>query len=261
MNASQRGKKMITATIQARMGSSRLPGKVLADIEGKPLLLWQIERIKRSRLVDNIIVATSDSKKDDELQHFCSEYGVQCYRGPEDDVLARVSSLLKDLRIETHVECYGDSPLIDPQIIDEFVGYFLKHKQTVDYVSSAIKTTYPPGLEVTVYAAETLIEVNKWVSNTDPLREHVGYNVTRFPDSFKIMVMEAPNYFYAPDLYLEVDTPNDLSVIQSIFKYFNSLGKHHFSLSDILNFLQKNPNITKKNASEDRRWKKFRDFK
>ena len=85
----------ITATIQARMGSSRLPGKVLADICGKPMLLWQIERIKKSRLVDNVVVGTSDSVLDDEIELFCKDNKIDCYRGSETDVLNRISSLLR----------------------------------------------------------------------------------------------------------------------------------------------------------------------
>ena len=116
----------ITATIQARMNSKRLPGKVLENILGKPMLQWQIERLKRSRLVDDIILATTDSKKDDPIQELCEKLNIKFYRGSENDVLGRVNNLLQKYDVEIHLECFGDSPLIDPQIIDEFIGFFKK---------------------------------------------------------------------------------------------------------------------------------------
>ena len=248
----------ITATIQARMGSSRLPGKVLADICGKPMLLWQVERIKKSRLVDNVVVGTSDSVLDDEIELFCKDNKIDCYRGSETDVLNRISSLLREFKIDVHVECYGDSPLIDPQLIDEFIGYFLKFKSEADFFSSSIATTYPPGLEVTVYKSSILLEVDKIVSENDPLREHVGHNITRFPDKFKQASLHAPSHFFSPDTYLEVDTLEDLEVMKMIFRYFLAKGQTHFGLSEILTLLKSNLSISNKNKHIERRWKRFR---
>ena len=115
----------ITATIQARMNSKRLPGKVLENIMSKPMLQWQIERLKRSRLVDDIIIATTDSKQDDPIQKLCEKLNIKFYRGSENDVLGRVNNLLQKFDVEIHLECFGDSPLLDPQIIDEFIGFFM----------------------------------------------------------------------------------------------------------------------------------------
>ena len=117
----------IIATIQARMGSSRLPGKVLKDIHGKPMLLWHIERIKRSRLLDDLIIATTTNSLDDEIVNFCEQHKVSYYRGSEDNVLNRIASLIKQHNIGIHVEFCGDSPLTDPQLIDEFICYYLKN--------------------------------------------------------------------------------------------------------------------------------------
>ena len=116
---------MIVASIQARMGSTRLPGKVLADICGKPMLLWQVERIRKSRLIDEVVVATTTSSKDDQIEQFCIKNKISFYRGSEEDVLKRISSLIKDFKINLHLEFCGDTPLSDPQIIDEFIGYYL----------------------------------------------------------------------------------------------------------------------------------------
>ena len=198
------------------MGSQRLPGKVLADICGKPMLLRQVERIQMSRLIDEIIVCTSTSKKDDEIVNFCNSNNINFYRGPEDDVLKRVSDSLIDYNVDIHVEFFGDSPLPDYQLIDEIIGIYLKYNSEADFFSNAIKTTYPPGTEVVVYSAKTLLTVNKLVKSSDPLREHVGLNIKRFPDMFKIFNVDAPPWFNYPEIYLEVDTKNDLKLIRKI---------------------------------------------
>ena len=251
----------VTASIQARMGSSRLPGKVLSDVCGKPMLLWQIERIRRSRLVDRVVVGTSVSSLDDEIDGFCKANEVECFRGSEDDVLKRISSLVKTLEVDLHVECYGDSPLIDPQIIDEFIGYYLKHTNDADYFSSSLETTYPPGLEVTLYPAALLIKVDQMVSSTDPMREHVGYNITRFPEKFRTHSLRAPSWFNHPEIFLEVDSPEDLEVLRKVVGHFVSMGKDHFSLSEILNLLRENQSLFEGNAHVERRWKALREKK
>jgi spore coat polysaccharide biosynthesis protein SpsF len=249
----------ITATIQARMSSSRLPGKILADLCGKPMLQRQIERIKRSRLIDNIVVATTTSKADDVVESFCLQNNYNYYRGSENDVLKRIASLLSDKNVEIHVECHGDSPLIDSQIIDEFIGFYLKNKNTVDFCSSTLKTTYPPGFEVTVYPASILIDVDKLIAVDDPMREHVGYNITRFPNRYRLHSLAAPFPLHAPETYLEVDTLEDLDVVRSIFSHFASQDNYNFGLNEILCFLRENPGYVKHNCSIKREWKKLRN--
>lgn len=251
--------KNVVATIQARMGSTRLPGKVLKEASGKPILLWQVERIRRSRLVDNVIVATSTSTADDQIENLCSADGIDCFRGSETDVLNRIASLIRERSIDIHVECFGDSPLIDPQIIDEFVGFFLKHENQFDFLSNTLETTYPPGSEVIVYAGEALLTVERMLANDDPLREHAGYNITRFPEEFRIESLTAPLWYYAPEIYLEVDTTEDLEVMRSIIAHFSENGREHFTLSQILDFMRGRPDLTGANANVKRRWKDLRN--
>jgi spore coat polysaccharide biosynthesis protein SpsF len=248
----------ITASIQARLGSSRLPGKVLSDICGKPMLLWQVDRLKRSRLVDRVVVATSTNPLDNEIEAFCKHHRIDCYRGSENDVLGRVASLVRDLKVELHVECYGDSPLIDPQIVDEFIGYYFKWHGQFDYLSSAIKTTYPPGLEVTLYAGDVLVKTDNLVTLDDPMREHVGYNITRFPEEFRQCSLEAPPWFQQPHIYLEVDTLEDLEFMRSVVGYFVNRVQSHFALSEILAMLRDHPDLPKENETVERRWKALR---
>ena len=248
----------VTATIQARMGSSRLPGKVLMDICGKPMLLWQVERIRRARLVDEIIIATTLSESDNEIETFCKKNNIRFFRGSENDVLDRISRLISERNIDIHLECYGDSPFIDPQIIDENIGFYLKKNIPNGYFSSSLETTYPPGMEVTIYRGNMLTEVNNLIPKNDPLREHVGYNITRFKDKFPLISVKAQDYLHNPEVYLEVDTKEDIELLRVITKHFLEINKNHFSLIEIINFLNKNKNLIEKNKFVERRWKNFR---
>ena len=248
----------IIASIQARMGSTRLPGKVLKNICGKPMLLWQVERIKKSRLIDDVIIATTTNSKDDEIVRFCKKYRIDCYRGSEDDVLNRVASLIRERKIDLHAEFYGDSPLPDPQLIDEFIGYYLKYNPKYDYVSNSIETTYPPGQEIVLYRGDVLIELDGLLDSNDLLREHVAYNITRFPDKYKLASLKAPEWYNQPEAYLEVDTVKDLEMIRQLVSYFVRIEQDHFTLSQILELLRKQPEIMDINSSEERRWKELR---
>ena len=248
----------IVASIQARLGSTRLPGKVLKEINGKPILWHHIQRLKCSRLLDDIIVATTTNKKDDEIVEFCKQYGISYYRGSEDDVLDRIASMIEENNIDIHVECFGDSPLTDPHIVDEIVGYYLKYKNDYDFVSNSLTTTYPPGQEVLVYDGKCLIEANKNISKNEPLREHVSIHITQHPDKYKMKNLEAPHYYNHPEIYLEVDTPEDFEMVSAIFNHFESKGLLHFSLAQILDFLSQNDELVNLNNKVERRWKEFR---
>ena len=113
----------ITATIQARMGSTRLPGKVLKPICGKPMLALQIERIQQSILIDEIIIATSNSANDNSIESFAQSIGIPCFRGSEDDVLSRIVGTLQAYNAEIHVEFMGDNPIPDTQLVDSIIDF------------------------------------------------------------------------------------------------------------------------------------------
>ena len=249
----------IIASIQARLGSTRLPGKVLKLINGKPMLYWHINRLKKSRLIDDVIIATTTNPKDDKIVSFCESYGVSYYRGSEDDVLDRISSMIKKFNIDVHIELFGDSPLTDAHIVDEFIGYLLKNYDDVDFVSNSIETTYPPGQEVLVYKGQSLIEANNYISKKDPSREHVSIHIYKYPNKYKIVSLQAPNIYNYPEYYMEVDTVEDFYVVNTIFKHFFNLGQEYFTLSQILDYLNKNPELSEKNRFVKRRWKQFRN--
>ena len=249
----------VVASIQARMGSSRLPGKVLKDICGRPMIQWQIERLRASRLIDQVIVATSYSDLDDEIVAFCKDFGVECFRGSEHDVLGRVAGLVSTYEADVHVECFGDSPMIDPQLVDEFLGYFFKHANEFDVVTNAIETSYPPGLDFWVYRGSCLQEIDEILGESDQLREHAGYNLTRFPNKFRIKSLQAPPRFAGGRYYMEVDTAIDLEVVREVFSFFQKNGPEVFGISHLVSFMDENQDLAKRNHHVERRWKLLRD--
>lgn len=245
----------ITATIQARLGSSRLPGKVLKPILGRPMLARQIERMQQSRLIDEIVVATSTAPENDRLQALAAEMGVACFRGSEDDVLGRVVGALRAARAEIHVEFQGDNPVPDAQLVDAIIGFYLKHAGAYDYVTNALKTTYPPGAEVYVYPAAVLYDAETHAAE-GPLREHVGLHIYQHPDRYRVHNLEAPPWLHYPDLHLEVDTGEDFEVVRAIYEhlYPKSPG---FSLQQAIEFAIES-GLAGRNRDVERRWRAFR---
>lgn len=238
------------------MGSERLPGKVLARVAGQELLEWQVSRLERSRLVDEVVVATTISARDDVLADWCEARGTKYFRGPEQDVLSRVAQALEFFGADIHVECFGDSPLIDPMLIDQFLGVLFKQQQ-YHCVTSTLKTTYPPGLEVMVYWSQALLTVNSLLPTDDRLREHAGFNLTRFPGVASVLNVEAPAEHYGPDVFLEVDTESDLKVMEVVLSHFQATDGA-FGIGQILDFVRGNPDVFETNKHVDRRWKSLR---
>lgn len=248
----------VTATIQARMGSSRLPGKVLKTIAGRPMLQIQIERVLRSRLVDRVVVATTTDPRDDAIAELAEKTGIDCFRGSEDDVLGRITDLIRALGVELHVELIGDSPLSDPQIIDEMIGIFLKADGAWDYVSNGTQLSYPSGMEVNVYPGAVLLDAESRVAADDPLREHVDIHISK-NDRYKRLLVEAPAWFHRPNLFLEVDTERDFEMMSQLIGHFLERGCPHFGLGQILDYLDRNPDLAALNRDEPRSWWAFKE--
>jgi spore coat polysaccharide biosynthesis protein SpsF len=225
-------------------------------IMGRPMLELQIERIRRSILIDDVIIATSTSPKDDAIARLADRLGVSCYRGSEDDVLLRVVETLEAHEVDLHAEFMGDNPLPDPMLVDSVIGFYLKHADEYDYVSNALKTTYPPGAEVFVYPAEVLIDAEKYA--VDPkLREHVGLHIYQNESRYRICNVEAPAWFNFPEVYLEVDTPEDFEVVSQVYEHLYH-GNPAFGLMDVLGFMRAHPELASRNSRVERRWKAFR---
>jgi spore coat polysaccharide biosynthesis protein SpsF len=243
------------ATIQARMGSSRLPGKVLMPVAGEPLLLRLVERIQRSRLIDRVIIATTTNSQDDKVAKLAERMGCLCYRGSEEDVLGRVVGALREYKIEIHAEFQGDNALPDPVLIDEVIDYYVEHQAQYDYVTTALKTTYPPGSEVTVYPAQVLFQAEKEAIASIP-REHVGPHIYQRPERFRCCNLEAPEGLHFPDVHLEVDTEEDYQVVCQVYEHF--LPQHPgFTLAEAVRYAL-DSGLWLKNAHVSRRWVAYR---
>lgn len=238
------------------MGSSRLPGKVMRKIERRPLLGHLIDRLRLSKHLDDIIVATSVNRENDVIEKFCQRESVDCYRGSEDDVLERTLSALTIAEATIGVEVFGDCPIIDPRIIDFIVEYYFEHPE-YEFVSNDLKTTYPPGMEVEVFSIDALRDSSQKLRIGHPDREHGTLFIRQNKGIYNIKNLCAPKEHNRPDLELEVDTIEDFEVVAEILKHFKA--EPSTSLEHIIEFLDANPELVSKNSAVVRKWKQYRD--
>ena len=244
MKASEKTNLKRVATIEARMTSSRLPGKIMKEIIGRPLLERLVERIRRASLVDEVIVATTVNPQDDVVEKWAGQAGISIYRGSEDDVLLRVLEAAKAFSGDIIVELTGDCPLLDPAMIDQVVRFYLD--SDYDYVSNILERTYPRGFDIQVFSTAVLDEVNRLTQ--DPAdHEHVSLYIYEHPERYKLGGLRAPDALCAPDYRLCVDTPDDLEVIRKIYETLYPKNPA-FSALDILNFMRQHPDIAELNS-------------
>lgn len=234
------------AVVQARTSSARLQGKVLLPIEGTPMILRQLERVGRARLVDGIVVATSVDPSDDELSEILVDAGYDVVRGPLDDVLDRFIDVLDDYDAEVIVRLTGDCPLACPSVIDEVVQAF--QSSEADYLSNTMVPSYPDGLDVEVMTREALTAIA--AMSTDPAeREHVTLGIYRRPNSFVIENYVDPTGRDNSQLRWTVDNVDDLDFVATVYA---ALGNQVFDYADILEFLQQNPEAKRTNEDSPR---------
>ena len=233
---------MILAILQARTSSSRLPGKVLRPILGKPMLAHQIERVRRARMVDHLIVATSIDSSDDSLAQLCEEIGVPCFRGSLDNVLDRFYQAAKEHQPETVVRLTGDCPLADPEVIDHVIRFYLDGN--FDYAGNCLEATYPDGLDAEVFSFAALERA--WNEAELPSqKEHVTLYVNRQPDKFRIGHVKRE-----PDLSAlrwTVDEPRDLEFVTEVYRALYPANPK-FTTDDILDLLRQRPELMEINS-------------
>ncbi len=237
--------KKIVASIEARMGSSRLPGKVLMDIHGVPALERLVIRLKKSTMIDDIIIATTSNSEDDSIFEWTKSCNIECYRGDEMNVLQRVTQAHEKMESDIIVEITGDCPLLDASIIDEGIGIFLENDY--DVVSNTFYGSYAQGIDVQVFSLSSL----QWVNNNikdKAAQEHVSLYFYENTDSYKIFHMKAPDKLYAPELRLQLDYQEDLDLIRKIYQYLEPEKGDCFSYSDVIELLEKHPELLKINS-------------
>lgn len=229
-------KKKIVAIIEARMTSTRLPGKVLMKVAGEPLLAHMIERVKTVLAIDEVVVATTINKTDDPIQELANSLGVACFRGSEEDVMGRVLNAARFFEADVIVELTGDCPIIDPSIISLVVNSYLHNDRA--YVSNAHVRSYPDGMDVQVFSVDVL-ERSYELITTELEREHVTLHIRNNPELFSHMHIVAPDDMYSPHLGLTLDEITDYQLLKNIIVAFKP--NRLFSCLDVLSLLNENP--------------------
>ena len=226
----------VVAIIQARMGSTRLPGKVLRELAGKTMLYRVVNRTRRVKLLDQVVVAAPEAEANNVLADACKEMGVACFRGDEDDVLDRYYRAALAFGAEVVVRITSDCPLIEPEIIERVVGGLLDHYEELDYVCSFIpRRTFPIGLDVEAMKFAVLEQA--WREDNNPAwREHVTEYVLHHPELFRMQGVT--NDTDLSRMRWTVDTIEDFQFVQKIYDHF---GGDDFTWQQVLRLLDQHP--------------------
>ena len=236
----------VLAILQARMSSSRLPGKVLLDLAGAPMILRQIERVRRAKLVDGLVVATSTEASDDPLAELLAAAGVDVFRGPLDDVLDRFIGALDAHPADHVVRLTGDCPLADPEVIDATVGLHLE--TGADYTHNRVRGVgFPWGQDVEAITAEALRRADA-LAATPEEHEHVTWGVWNHPERYRLQVLR-PAVEEGPVRWT-VDRPDDLAFVRAVFEALYPKDPA-FTSDDVRAFVRSRPELA--NYGGDRR--------
>lgn len=224
----------IVAIIQARMGSTRLPGKVMADLAGQPMLVRVVDRVSQARTLDDVVVATTRRPEDDAIVKMCLERKYPFFRGSEEDVLDRYYRAASISGVGVVVRITSDCPLIEPDIIDRIINEFLQCSDA-DYASNTLKRTFPRGLDVEVFSFNALKRA--WEEDKNQAwREHVTRYIQHHPDIFSVHnVTSDADYSH---MRWTVDTNEDLAFVRRIYDYFQT---DTFHWTEVLGLLSAHP--------------------
>lgn len=227
----------IVAIIEARMTSSRLPGKVLLPVLGQPMLHHLITRLRAVQSINEIVIATTTNAADDVLVEFAAKEKVMVFRGSELDVMARVIGAAELSGADVIVEITGDCPIIDPDIVEQTIQMYLHHDAA--YVSNAHVRSYPDGMDTQVFRLDTLKQSASMTK--DPLdREHVSLHIRNHPELFPKAHLVAPPSLYWPKLGLTLDEPKDYELLKNIIEHFGP-DNLIFSCLDVVRLLRQKP--------------------
>jgi spore coat polysaccharide biosynthesis protein SpsF len=229
------------AIVQARMGSSRLPGKVLMDLGGETVLARVVNRLRRATLLDEIRIATSESIADDAIIRECERLAVNNFRGSEDDVLDRYYQAAKACEAEVVVRITSDCPLIDPVLVDETISVF--QDQHADYASNTIVHTYPRGLDTEVFSRAALERA--WTEAQKSYeREHVTPYFYEHPELFRISSARGRTDY--SQFRWTLDTPEDLQLIHKIYTRFEN--QDAFGWQEAVALMEREPELADLNS-------------
>lgn len=236
----------VVAILQARMTSSRLPGKVMKNLNSVPMIERQIDRILTSRHIDNLVVATSTDESDNTLTQFLTSKGFDVFRGSLDDVFSRYLEVLRSSESKVAIRLTGDCPLVMPELIDEMLLLFAK--SGADYFSNTIVSTFPDGLDIEIFTKDSFFRLSELGLSTLE-REHVTLGYKNRPQTFKLVNYESQTNL--GDQRWTVDYPDDFEFVEKIFQHF--VGREStFTQEEVLHFLDQNPDIQNKVPSSMR---------
>ena len=238
-------KQRVVVIIQARMKSTRLPGKVLKTIAGKPMLAHVIERLKDTKLVNGIAIATTVKEEDRIILKLANDSGVKNFAGSEEDVLDRYYQAAKRYPADVIVRITSDCPLIDPEVVDKVIAFYLREKDMVGYVSNSLRRSYPRGLDTEVFSFEVLKRA--WQEAKEPhQREHVTPYICEHPEIFHLANVE--NSEDLSYMRWTVDEERDLEFVREVYKRLYKEGEI-FLMEDILTLLRKEPQLMEINKN------------
>ena len=236
------------AIIQARMGSTRLPGKAMLPILGKPVLGWMVERVKSCTFVDKVVVATTP--KSPPIINYCCDHGIDFFVGDEDDVIKRVCMTAAQFRADVIVDLTSDCPLVDPFMIDNLLLLRRRNKYySRSYYSNIEPRSWPDGFDCQVYPAFLLYETENQMTKFDPSREHSGWNILQRRKKDLDDLVSKPAYqekYNLPKMRLTLDYSEDFEVIKHIIEHFNSMDgywHYHVKATEIIDYVLANPQI------------------
>tara|TARA_B100001057_G_C22721587_1_gene899926 strand:- start:485 stop:1219 length:735 start_codon:yes stop_codon:yes gene_type:complete len=236
---------MIIAIIQARMGSSRLPGKVLMDVDGKPMIKFMYDRVKKSKLIDKIIVATTSNKIDDSIAELCKKEKIICFRGSEDDTLDRYYKAALPYNPNIVVRLTGDCPLCDPVLVDKTINLFVK--KNVDYASNTVPPDikkFPDGSDVEVFSFRNLKK--SWEKSTCiKEREHVTFYFWKSGNNFSTALLD--NKFNWGKYRITIDYKEDMTLLNEIIKRLKRQNKFGH-INEVVEILENEPNLVEINS-------------
>jgi spore coat polysaccharide biosynthesis protein SpsF len=235
----------IKAIIASRMTSTRLPGKVVMDLYGEPALIRMIERLRLSKYINGIVIATTFNDTDDIIEALASQEKVFCYRGSEEDVLLRTVEAAVETQTDLIVQVTSDCPLLDAETIDLVIERMIEHPY-LDFATNQMFLTYPLGFGVEVVRTNTLREVER-ITRDPADREHVTLYIYERPEKYHLSNIEAPAYLRHPDYRLTLDTMEDYTLIQQVYKELYP-RKRDFNLYDIVKYLSANPELLEINS-------------
>jgi spore coat polysaccharide biosynthesis protein SpsF len=236
------------AIVQARMTSTRLPGKILTDLAGAPMLERQVARMRRATTLDEVMVATTTNASDDPVVALCERLGIASHRGSEHDVLSRYAGAAAASRADVVVRITADCPLLDATVVDRVVQAL--RADDADYASNTLVRTYPRGLDVEALTRAALDRAAGAATST-PAREHVTWYIhTERPEIFKrsSVVSEID----ASDLRWTVDTPEDLAMVRAVYEGL-SLAQRDLRFEEILTWVRAHPAIATMNAAVEQK--------